>query len=251
LLPTPTARGYGSNRSRSAGAARRPSLAHLAGNLLPTPTAADSRSSANATSGRTTASRGNAGSTLTDATRLLPTPRRSDAQGPGRHGTGGPDLRTTVSYLPTPRGSDGTKGSPAQRGSHGDLTLPAAAVAIDTDHPPADTHTGAPARPGGQATPAEGASTALWGPYTEAVDRWQQCLGRPSPAPTQPGRHGRPVLAPRWVEWLMGLPDGWVTELGLPRTVALRLLGNGVVPQQAAAALRALLLTHAQQAARS
>jgi hypothetical protein len=209
LLPTPTARGYGSNRSRSAGAARRPSLARLAGHLLPTP-------------------------------------RRSDAQGPGRHGAGGPDLRTTVSYLPTPRGSDGAKGSPAQRGSHGDLTLPAAAVAIDADHPPAHTSN----RGGGRSTPAEGAPTTFWGPYTEAVERWQQCLGRPSPAPTQPGRHGRPVLAPRFVEWLMGLPDGWVTDLVLPRTVALRLLGNGVVPQQAAAALRALLFTHAQPAAR-
>jgi hypothetical protein len=136
LLPTPTARGYGSNRSRSAGAARRPSLARLAGNLLPTPTAADSRSSANATAGRTTASRGHAGKTLTEATRLLPTPRSSDARGPGCHGTGGPDLRTTVTFLPTPRGSDGAKGSPGQRGSRGDLTLP-------TDHPPADTDTGA------------------------------------------------------------------------------------------------------------
>jgi DNA (cytosine-5)-methyltransferase 1 len=48
------------------------------------------------------------------------------------------------------------------------------------------------------------------------------------------------------VEWLMGLPDGWVTHptLGLPRTRALRVLGNGVVPQQAAAAVRTLLCPH-------
>ena len=41
----------------------------------------------------------------------------------------------------------------------------------------------------------------------------------------------------------MGLPTQWVTHptLGLPRTGALRVLGNGVVPQQAAAALRLLL----------
>jgi DNA (cytosine-5)-methyltransferase 1 len=76
-------------------------------------------------------------------------------------------------------------------------------------------------------------------------------LGRPAPEPTQTGRHGKPVLAPAFVEWLQGLPEGWVCRLGLPRTVALRLLGNGVVPQQAAAALRALLLTHALQAGRS
>ena len=39
----------------------------------------------------------------------------------------------------------------------------------------------------------------------------------------------------------MGLPDGWVTGLRLPRTAALRVLGNGVVWQQAATALRMLL----------
>lgn len=35
----------------------------------------------------------------------------------------------------------------------------------------------------------------------------------------------------------MGLPDGWVTALPLSRAVMLRMLGNGVVPQQAACAL--------------
>src|SRR5690348_799809 len=41
----------------------------------------------------------------------------------------------------------------------------------------------------------------------------------------------------------MGLDEGWVTgpALALPRTLALRVLGNGVVPQQAAVALRLLL----------
>jgi DNA (cytosine-5)-methyltransferase 1 len=36
------------------------------------------------------------------------------------------------------------------------------------------------------------------------------------------------------------LPEGWVTGVGLARTVQLRVLGNGVVPQQAAAAIREL-----------
>jgi DNA (cytosine-5)-methyltransferase 1 len=40
---------------------------------------------------------------------------------------------------------------------------------------------------------------------------------------------------------MMGLPDGWVTDLDLSRNDMLRALGNGVVPQQAAAAVRALL----------
>jgi DNA (cytosine-5)-methyltransferase 1 len=81
-----------------------------------------------------------------------------------------------------------------------------------------------------------------WGVYTPAVRRWEQVLGRPAPFPTQPGRHGRPVLAPAFVEWLQGLEPGWVTGLELPRTAQLRALGNGVVPHQAAHAV-ALLLT--------
>lgn len=40
----------------------------------------------------------------------------------------------------------------------------------------------------------------------------------------------------------MGLPDGWVTGVpGLSRNAQLKALGNGVVPQQAAMALRTLL----------
>ena len=87
-----------------------------------------------------------------------------------------------------------------------------------------------------------------WGEYAAAVHRWELITGRVAPHPTQPGRHGRPVLAPPFVEWLMGLPPGWVTaeHLDLPRTAQLRALGNGVMPQQAAHALRLLLddLTH-------
>ena len=40
----------------------------------------------------------------------------------------------------------------------------------------------------------------------------------------------------------MGLPAGWVTDTpDLSRAQQLKILGNGVVPQQAAAALRLLL----------
>jgi hypothetical protein len=41
---------------------------------------------------------------------------------------------------------------------------------------------------------------------------------------------------------MMGLPAGWVTDVpGLTRNQMLKALGNGVVPQQAEAALRWLL----------
>lgn len=44
-----------------------------------------------------------------------------------------------------------------------------------------------------------------------------------------------------FVEHLMGQPEGWVTNLSLPRTGQLRALGNGVVPHQAAHAGSLLL----------
>jgi len=80
-----------------------------------------------------------------------------------------------------------------------------------------------------------------WGIYTLAIRRWERALGRPAPRPTEPGRTGE-RLSPRFVEWMMGLPDGWVTDVpGLSRNAQLKALGNGVVPQQAALALRLLL----------
>lgn len=47
-------------------------------------------------------------------------------------------------------------------------------------------------------------------------------------------------LNPQFVEYMMGLPIGWVTDVGLPRTQQLKMLGNGVVPQQAKYALELL-----------
>ena len=35
---------------------------------------------------------------------------------------------------------------------------------------------------------------------------------------------------------MMGLDEGYICDLGLSRTGALKMLGNGVVPQQAALA---------------
>jgi DNA (cytosine-5)-methyltransferase 1 len=40
-----------------------------------------------------------------------------------------------------------------------------------------------------------------------------------------------------FVEWMMGLSEGWVTGHGLSRAKELKMLGNGVVPQQARVAV--------------
>lgn len=45
----------------------------------------------------------------------------------------------------------------------------------------------------------------------------------------------------KFVEYMMGLPSGWVTDLDLSRANQLKMLGNGVVPQQAYFALHQLL----------
>ena len=80
-----------------------------------------------------------------------------------------------------------------------------------------------------------------FGPYAAAIHRWEAVIGRPAPSPTEPGKDGRPRLSPRFVEWMQGLPDGWVCDTGIPRNAQLKALGNGVVPQQAALALSMLL----------
>lgn len=100
---------------------------------LPTPTASDAKNGTRRTHA--------GGSSLADQAKLLPTPRASDTGTPGRRaGTGfRPPLSQQVlplvnpkTFLPTPRASDGTKGSPAQRGSKGDLMLPSAVINLLT-----------------------------------------------------------------------------------------------------------------------
>lgn len=85
-------------------------------------------------------------------------------------------------------------------------------------------------------------STYPWGPYAEAVRRWEHILGRPAPEPTEPGRNGRPRLRPQFTAWVMGLPsDDYLAAVrNVSRIAALRLAGNGVVPQHAESAFREL-----------
>ncbi|WP_051485543.1 DNA cytosine methyltransferase [Nocardioides sp. J54] len=245
------------------------------------------------------------------AAALLPTPRSSDTNGAGSHGSGGLDLRTTVrllptattrdhkdhtirrephrpddvdtlaraltdvpcALLPTPRATDGTKGGPNQRGSSGDLMLPAA-VQPDRLLPTPRTKNNEN-RQSEKFAGEDGNFYGLlhnperWGDYAAAIARWEHVLGRTAPEPTTRdwerferrkarrilsplpiGMRGSiafmhqgpaPQLSPRFVEFLMGLPAGWITDVpGITRNEALKALGNGVVPQQAAEALRVM-----------
>lgn len=83
-----------------------------------------------------------------------------------------------------------------------------------------------------------------WGVYLPAITRWETVTGRTSPAPTNPdGKNGSHRLSAHFVEFMMGLPAGHVTNpaIGLTRNQQLKALGNGVVPQQAELAMRVLL----------
>lgn len=150
--------------------------------------------------------------------------------------------------MPTPRAGDGTKGGPNQRGSAGDLMLPSAVQLIPTplssDAGPSDMY-GSGGGYGGYdnrtLTDATSRQPGRWGQYAEAIDVWER-LTRPAPEPTELTSRGTARLAARFSEWLMGLDDGWVTDVpGITRNEALKACGNGVVPQQAEAAVRFLL----------
>ncbi|MFI9231345.1 DNA cytosine methyltransferase [Streptomyces rimosus] len=161
---------------------------------------------------------------------LLPTPAAADSRGTANfradgtpYGSGyGPTLTDVVRLhlLPTPKASDGPHGEPNQRDAAGNYYLPGQAVRLD-----------------GRWVATNGTD------YGPAVHRWEAVLGRPAPEPTEPGTKGNRRLSPAFVEWMMGADPGWVTgtDLGLSRADQLKILGNGVVIQQAVTAYRTLL----------
>jgi DNA (cytosine-5)-methyltransferase 1 len=80
-----------------------------------------------------------------------------------------------------------------------------------------------------------------WGKFEPAIRRWESVIDRPAPEPTKPdGKEGNHRLSSKFTEWMMGLPDGWITDIGLKRNDELKACGNGVVPQQAELALSLL-----------
>ena len=164
---------------------------------------------------------------------LLPTVTTSDQNGAGAHGDGGADLRTAVQLLPTPRvAADRTSRSAMMRPDTMSSMSLGQAVEVAEGVLPREFTSWAEV-PGGE-------PSARWGRYAAAIARHEAAFGRPAPAPIEASAKGNPVLSARFAEWMMGWPDGWVTDL-LPRRPALRACGNGVVPAQAAAAIRSLL----------
>ena len=189
--------------------------------------------------------------------RILPTPRAgagmSSPLRPGAEDTSRLGDAVAVNLLPTPMTSYSSRdvetwraqrpaGNGNVRKAVGDLAIVAEQLLptpVVTDSTGTRNET-AGRRPGAKFSSGRtlGDATYLdaWGEYGPAIGRWEQVLGRPAPDPTEPGK-SRPRLASRFVEWLMGLNDGHVTGVGLTRSQELKVLGNGVVPQQGAAAL--------------
>lgn len=77
-----------------------------------------------------------------------------------------------------------------------------------------------------------------WGECAPAIDRWERTLGRLVPDPVLDADDR---INPAVPEWMMGLPEGWVTQVpGLSHSAMHETLGNGVVPQQAVEAITEL-----------
>jgi len=190
----------------------------------------------------------------TDGLTLLPTPRTTDGNGAGQHGDGGAEIRTTITVLlPTVTAADaGSSGG----STPSDVTLTDAVVrtecgTIDNPRHLLPTPTAAPYgnnqsdSPGASVRPPLWALTpelwpGRWGRYAAAVARHEATFGTPAPSPTEPGKNG-PRLNRALPAWMMCLPQITATP-GLTRNQAIEVAGNGVVPAQAEAAFRTLLL---------
>jgi len=85
-----------------------------------------------------------------------------------------------------------------------------------------------------------GVGAVDWGQFGPAIERWELILGRRAASPSVLGTNGKARLNPAFVEFMMGLPDGHVTGHGLSSAQELKMLGNGVCPQQARLALQML-----------
>lgn len=206
---------------------------------------------------------------ISDAGRvtLLPTPVVSDAKGsrnatcnrsnPDSKHNGGTTLTDAISLLPTPAAADGTGGRLRRSGARFDELLLTGILRAYTQGELVDDVPllGTPAARDAKGAPSDGynrgnichtvmsLTRTNWGVYEPAVSRWES-LTRLSPEPTIPGVRGNklPRINPRFSEWMMGWPEGWVTDVeGIGRIDQLKIIGNGVVSQQAAFALQAML----------
>lgn len=76
--------------------------------------------------------------------------------------------------------------------------------------------------------------------HQSAIAHWAR-LTRPAPPAVDTGQYGGFRQTVPFTEWMMGWPEGHVADApGLTRPDQLAIIGNGVVPRQALAALIAM-----------
>jgi hypothetical protein len=180
---------------------------------------------------------------------LFPTPITSDYKnGKSSAGYGLNLPETAKSLMPTPKALDGVKGnlktSQERIDSGRQVDLPNVAIdLIGTPRANAANSSSKQVEAGAPKSRIEDqVLTTNWGKFEPAIRRWEAVIGRQAPEPTKPdGKDGNHRLSSKFTEWMMGLPDGWITGHDLKRNDELKLAGNGVVPQQAELALRLLL----------
>ncbi|QFG11596.1 DNA methylase [Mycobacterium phage BogosyJay] len=160
----------------------------------------------------------------------LPTPSARDFKGGNPNRQGGDDLPTAIlKLLPTPEAKSSTAGPDYARatrpGSGGDDLVTTMAKIVK-----------------GMIDGSE---------YAPAIKRWEG-LTRPAPVAIEEGAVGNARLAAAFPEWMMGYPEGWITDLihdgkgrapegFISRTEGMRQIGNSVCNQQAEQAIRDLL----------
>ena len=225
-------------------------------NLLPTPTVGDK-------GGECARSGDGYGAPLGEVVRLLPTPTATySGNSPEEHLRKKPgrtkvtDLRILVEdvglkLLPTPKASDGEWGTPSTTGRPREKsTFLATQIALLPTPMASDAHAPSQGDTRRRTPPLRTRDTMTsFGDYVPAITRWEQVIGRTAPSPTIPSPTGKPRLSHHFTEWMMGLPEGWICDPALwvdypptkARSLCLRMAGNGVVPQQAAWAIHALL----------
>jgi hypothetical protein len=181
---------------------------------------------------------------------LFPTPITSDYKnGKSSAGYGLNLPETARSLFPTPVASEGTK-APSQQTSAtksktGQVWLSNVAKDLEpllgTPRATAANSSSKQVELGAPKSRLEDQVHTNWGKFEPAIRRWEAIIGRPAPEPTKPdGKEGNHRLSSKFTEWMMGLPQGWITDIGLKRNDELKACGNGVVPQQAELALSLL-----------
>lgn len=84
----------------------------------------------------------------------------------------------------------------------------------------------------------------IWDKWAGSISHWESILGRKAPLAVEKWRDNKkPRITIEFLEWMMGLPKGLVSDpdIKIAHSHKKKIIGNGVCPQQAIIALKYLL----------